>query len=160
MQYIKALVLVVVFFLAMVFLCQNQVALSKGVALQLDLMFLPATPTVNLPFYFVVIAAFLLGGVCCFIMLMWDRVRMSARAMRASWRVRALQNEQLEMVNQIRQLAQSPAENRPALYDKFKAGYDSRVKAREEDRKKNKKEFDIKQMTIDAQASATPSTGA
>ena len=51
MQYIKALAMVVFFFLAMVFLCQNQVPLSKDVALQLNLMLVPSTSTVTLPFY-------------------------------------------------------------------------------------------------------------
>lgn len=159
MQYIKALAMVVFFFLAMVFLCQNQVPLSKDVALQLNLMLVPSTSTVTLPFYFVVIAAFLLGIVCCFLLLMWDRVRMSARAVRAQWRVRSMQSDQLQMISQLRQLAHSPVEERPALLEKFRSGYEARKKAFEEERKK-KKELDIKQLTIDATASPTPTTNA
>ena len=136
MQYIKALVLVLFFFLAMVFLCQNQVALSREVALQLNLLLLPSTETVKLPFYFVVIAAFLLGAVFCFLLLMWDRVSMSARAVRAGWRVRTMQNEQLQMVAQIRQMASAAMEDRPALLEKYREGYESRKKSWEEERKK------------------------
>ena len=125
----------------------------------LNLMLVPSTSTVTLPFYFVVIAAFLLGIVCCFLLLMWDRVRMSARAVRAQWRVRSMQSEQLQMISQLRQLAHSPVEERPALLEKFRSGYEARKKAFEEERKK-KKELDIKQLTIDATASPTPTTNA
>ena len=157
MQYLKALVMVVIFFLAMVFLCQNQGPLSSEVTLKLNLLLLPTdnVPSVTLDFYLVVIAAFLLGALCCFLVLFWDRVRMSARAMRAHWRVRALHNEQLQMVGQIRQLAQAPVEERQELYAKFRARYEARRKEREVERKKTDN-LDIKQLTIDATASPTP----
>ncbi len=158
MQYLKALVMVVFFFLAMVFLCQNQGPLSSEVTLQLNLLLLPTdnAPSVTLDFYLVVIAAFLLGAICCFLILLWDRVRMSARAMRAQWRVRTLQSEQLQMVGQIRQLVEAPVEARPALYAKFKSLYEDHKKEREEERRKGDN-IDIKQLTIDATASTTPS---
>ncbi len=160
MQYIKALAMVVFFFLAMVFLCQNQVPLSREVSLQLNLMLVPSTSTVTLPFYFVVIAAFLLGIVCCFLLLMWDRVSMSARAVRAQWRVRSMESEQLQMINELRQLAHAPVEERPALMEKFRDGYEARRKAHANERKKSRDSLDIKQLTIDATASPTPTTGA
>ena len=158
MQYLKALVMVVFFFLAMVFLCQNQGPLSSEVTLQLNLLLLPTdnAPSVTLDFYLVVIAAFLLGAIFCFLILLWDRVRMSARAMRAQWRVRTLQSEQLQMVGQIRQLVEAPVEARPVLYARFKSLYEDHKKEREEERKKGDN-IDIKQLTIDATASTTPS---
>lgn len=153
MQYIKALVLVVFFFVAMLFLCQNQVSLSEDVSLQLNLLVLPPTENVKLPFYFVVIAAFVLGCVCCFLLLFWERVSMSARTMRANWRLRSIQNEQMQMISQLRQLAQAPMEARAVLFEKFKASYDEHKKARESELKKKD---DIKQLTIEATASTTP----
>ncbi len=153
MQYIKALVLVVFLFLAMLFLCQNQASLSEQVSLQLNLLVLPPTESVSLPFYFVVIAAFMIGCVFCFLLLAWERVRMSARAMRANWQLRSIQNEQLQMISELRQLAQAPQETRAVLFEKFKANYEQHKKAREDERKKKD---DMKQLTIEATASATP----
>ncbi len=153
MQYIKALILVVFFFVAMLFLCQNQVALSKDVVLSINLLFVEATESVTLPFYFVAIAAFLLGCVCCFLLLAWERVRMSARCMRANWRLRSIQNEQLQMIAQLRELAHSPQEARAALYEKFKESYEKHKRARDAERRKKD---DVRQLTIEATASATP----
>ncbi len=157
MRYIKVLVLVLVFFLTMVFLCQNQVALSKDVALQLRLYVLPPTETVQLPFYLVVIAAFLVGAVCCFLLLMFDRVRMSARAVRAGWRLRSMQDEKRQMLTQLRQLAQAPLEERPALLERCRSEYEARRKARIEARKKKKAKEDASRITIDATAASKPS---
>lgn len=153
MKYIKALVLVVFFFLAMLFLCQNQVSLSKEVSLQLNLLVLPATDTVKLPFYFVVIAAFMVGAVCCFLLLAWERVCMSARVVRANWKLRNIQSEQLQMISELRQISQAPQEARPVLFEKSKTSYEEHKKARQDE---GKKKDNIKQLTIEATASATP----
>ena len=54
--------------------------------------------------------------------------------------------------------ASAAMEDRPALLEKYREGYESRKKSWEEERKKAKKNnsIDIKQLTIDASASATP----
>ena len=65
MRYIKALVLVLIFFVAMIFLFQNQASLSQTLSFRLDLLFMPAMTSIELPFYFVLLAAFLLGAILC-----------------------------------------------------------------------------------------------
>ena len=64
------------------------------------------------------------------------------------------------LINELRQLAHAPVEERPALMEKFRDGYEARRKAHANERKKSRDSLDIKQLTIDATASPTPTTGA
>lgn len=93
MRYIKVLLLVLVFFLSMVFFFQNQEALSKEMVLKLNLFFIDPKASIPLPFYFLVLASFLLGALVSFIVLVWDKMHLSARHMKATWRVRSLEKE-------------------------------------------------------------------
>lgn len=93
MRYIKVLLLVLVFFLSMIFFFQNQEALSKEMVLKLNLFFTPPMASIPLPFYFLVLASFLLGSFVAFIALVWDKMHLSARHMKATWRVRTLEKE-------------------------------------------------------------------
>lgn len=93
MRYFKVLLLVLIFFLSMVFFFQNQEALSMDVVLKLNLFFLPPMTSIALPFYFLVLASFLTGALLAFVALVWDRVHLSAKYMKAVWRVRALEKE-------------------------------------------------------------------
>lgn len=93
MRYVKVLLLVLVFFLSMVFFFQNQEALSKEMTLKLHLFFNDPMVSIPLPFYFLVLAAFLLGALITICILVWDKFHLSARLMKATWRVRALEKD-------------------------------------------------------------------
>ena len=116
MRYLKALVLVLIFFVAMIFLFQNQISLSQTLSFKLDLLFMPAMTSIELPFYFVLLAAFLLGALMCLVLLHWDRMRLSAQIMRANFRVQAMQNEEKKLLAQMEKLAAQPREGRLRLF--------------------------------------------
>ena len=93
MRYIKVLLLVVVFFVSMLFLFQNQEILAREMQLQLNLFFLPPMKPAAMPTYFVLLAGFLLGALSAMALLIWDKLAISARLMKAQWRVRSLEKE-------------------------------------------------------------------
>lgn len=97
MRYVKVLLLVLVFFLSMVFFFQNQEALSKEMVLKLHLFFSNPMTSIPLPFYFLVLVAFLLGALVTIFVLVWDKFHLSARLMKATWRVRALEKDLARM---------------------------------------------------------------
>ncbi|MEG2171909.1 MAG: lipopolysaccharide assembly protein LapA domain-containing protein [Desulfovibrionaceae bacterium] len=97
MRYVKVLLLVLVFFLSMVFFFQNQEALSKEMTLKLHLFFSDPMVSIPLPFYFLILAAFLLGALLTICVLVWDKFHLSARLMKATWRVRALEKDLARM---------------------------------------------------------------
>ncbi len=101
MRYIKVLLLVLVFFLCMVFFFQNQEVLSKEMVLKLHLFFTPPMASIPLPLYFLVLAAFLVGALLAILMLAWDKMHLSARLMKATWRVRALEKEAEQLKNAL-----------------------------------------------------------
>ncbi len=120
MRYVKALVLLCIFFVAMIFLFQNQASLSQKLSFQLDLMVMPTMTSIQLPFYFVLLGAFLLGAILCLLLLLWDRMRMSAAIMRANFKVQAIQNEERKLLAQMEKLAAAPRESRLRLFSGFK----------------------------------------
>ena len=132
MRYIKALVLVLIFFVAMIFLFQNQASLSQTLSFRLDLLFMPAMTSIELPFYFVLLAAFLLGAILCLLTLLWDRMRLSARIVRANFRVQAMQNEERKLVAQMEKLAEQPKEGRLKLLSHFMKDKDKKNDAQEQ----------------------------
>ena len=93
MRYIKVLLLVLIFFVSMIFLFQNQEVLGKDMALKLNLFFLPPMKPVSLPTYFILLAGFLLGGLFAMALLLWDKIALSAKLMKAQWKVRNLEKE-------------------------------------------------------------------
>ncbi len=93
MRYIKVLVVILIFFLSMVFFFQNQAVLSTEMVLNLNLFFIPPMSSISLPFYFLVLAAFLLGAIVSMLALMWDKIQLSTKFMKSTWRVRALEKE-------------------------------------------------------------------
>ena len=93
MRYIKVLLLVIIFFISMLFLFQNQETLSRDMLLQMNLFYLPPMKPVPLPTYFVLLAGFLLGALSAVGLLLWDKLAMSAKLMKANWRVRSLEKE-------------------------------------------------------------------
>lgn len=93
MRYIKVLLLVLLFFFSMLFLFQNQEVLGKDMTLKLNLFFLPPFQSTPLPTYFILLAGFLLGALCCVALLLWDKLALSARLMKARWKIRDLEKE-------------------------------------------------------------------
>lgn len=159
MQYIKALVLIVVFFVAMLFLCQNQASLAEDVTLQFNVLFLPEAPSVTIPFYLVVAASFFAGLVLCFVLLVWERVRISAKSMRTGWKVRKAEDEHKQIACSLRAIAQAPMEERTNIYEESKTLYEEGRKSRQE-KKKKKKEDPLDEPVIETTASAVPASQA
>ncbi len=93
MRYVKVLLFVLIFFVSMVFFFQNQTTLSTEMKLQLQLFFVEPMESIALPFYFLVLAAFLLGAILAVCALVWDKMSLSARLMKSQWRVRSLEKE-------------------------------------------------------------------
>jgi len=93
MRYIKVLLLVLIFFISMLFLFQNQETLGRDMALRLDLFFLPPMRPVSLPTYFVLLAGFLLGALLTMACFLWDRLSLSAKLMKAQWKIRNLEKD-------------------------------------------------------------------
>lgn len=93
MRFVKVLVLVLVFFISMLFFVQNNAVLSQTVTLTLDLFFDTAWTSMALPFYFMILCAFLLGALLTMLLLMLSRMRASAALRRANKRIRILEKE-------------------------------------------------------------------
>lgn len=93
MRYLKALVLAVFIFLALVFFFQNQTALSQQLELTLNLFFIPPMKSIPLPFYFLVIAAFFVGALLSLALLFWDRCNTSAKLVKSRWHISSLEKE-------------------------------------------------------------------
>jgi putative membrane protein/ATP adenylyltransferase len=79
MRYVKVLLFIVFFYFVMLFFVQNQAALSQSMSLRLDVMFLPPVESVPLSFYILMLVSFLVGGVYTLLMLVWDRLALSAQ---------------------------------------------------------------------------------
>jgi len=93
MRFIKVLLLVLIFFITMLFLFQNQETLARDMALKLNLFFLPPMKPVTLPTYFILLTGFLLGALFSMAFFLWDKLSLSARLMKAQWKVRNLEKE-------------------------------------------------------------------
>ena len=78
MRYVKVLLAIVFFYFVMLFFVQNQESLSQTMHLKLDLMFAPPMQSMPLSVYMLSLICFLLGGICTLIMLLWDRLSISA----------------------------------------------------------------------------------
>lgn len=109
MRYIKVLLLAVFFFLALVFFFQNQTVLAQQLQLVLNLFFIPPFTSITLPFYFLIISAFLLGCLLALFLLMWDKFTTSARLMKNRWQVSSLQNEVNRLKRQLDRVRQELA---------------------------------------------------
>ncbi len=93
MRYIKVLLLVLIFFVSMVFFFQNKEILSQEMAFKLHFFFTDPMKSMALPLYFVMLLAFLVGALVCFLLLIWDKMQLSARHMKANWRLKSLEKE-------------------------------------------------------------------
>ena len=101
MRYIKALVLAIFIFLALVFFFQNQTALSQQLELTLNLFFVPPMTSIPLPFYFLVIAAFFVGAFLSLALLFWDRCNTSAKLVKSRWHINSLEKELAKLKKDI-----------------------------------------------------------
>lgn len=101
MRYLKALVLAILIFLALVFFFQNQTALSQQLELTLNLFFIPPMTSIPLPFYFLVIAAFFVGALLSLALLFWDRCNTSARLVKSRWHISSLEKELAKLKKDI-----------------------------------------------------------
>lgn len=101
MRYIKALVLAILIFLALVFFFQNQTALSQQLELTLNLFFIPPMTSIPLPFYFLVIAAFFVGALLSLALLFWDRCNTSAKLVKSRWHISSLEKELAKLKKDI-----------------------------------------------------------
>ncbi|MDO4840932.1 MAG: hypothetical protein Q3990_09720 [Desulfovibrionaceae bacterium] len=115
MRYIKAFLILCVFFVAMIFFFQNHAVLSKTVAFQLNLLVMPSMTSIEIPFYFVMLGAFLLGSLLCLAVLLFDRIRMSLCLARANMRVRSIESNERKMLSKMKMLSCSPEEKQGIL---------------------------------------------
>ncbi len=95
----------------MVFFFQNQATLSTQMVLHLNLFFIEPMQSISLPFYFLVLAAFLVGAIASVLFLVWDKVQLSTKFMKANWRVRSLEKE----VEKLK-AAQEKQNSTPAIF--------------------------------------------
>ena len=91
MRYVKVLILALFFFLCLVFLFQNQNVLSQKLTLELNLLAIPKMTSIELPFYFIILVSFLAGCVMALLLLLWDRMRLSAHILQQTWRISNLE---------------------------------------------------------------------
>lgn len=90
MRYIKVLLLACLIFVALVFFFQNQAILTTKLQVSLDLIFLPPIKSMTLPLYFIVVCAFFIGVLMAILLLVWDRLQLSARLMKDKWQIKSL----------------------------------------------------------------------
>jgi uncharacterized membrane protein YciS (DUF1049 family) len=102
MRFIKVLVIILLFFVALLFFAQNTEQLSQTVVLKFNL-YLATWKTLPLPFYFLILLGFLVGAVVCLIYFLVDKVRMTkdlkhwkGKAQRLEQEVNSLRNLPLE----------------------------------------------------------------
>ncbi len=137
MRYLKVIILVLFFFVSMIFFFQNQATLSTEMTLNLHLFFLDPMKSISLPFYFLVLAAFFVGAILAVMALIWDKMSISARLMKATWRVRSLEKEVASLrATQAKALPVTPKETKETT----------------ETQKEDKKQDDTKDKTVDVKA--------
>lgn len=93
MRYLKIFVLVLIFFLTMVFLFQNQNTLSQEIVLKLNLFAVPEMKSIPLPFYLLTLVSFALGALLTLLVLIWDKIGLTGKLMKANWKVRSLEKD-------------------------------------------------------------------
>lgn len=93
MRYFKVFFLVFLFFMVMMLFVQNQPQFSDAVTLKFDPMFAPVMTSMPMPRYALLLISFIIGAVVVLIMLIWDRISISARLTAARRRVSSLQKQ-------------------------------------------------------------------
>lgn len=106
MRYLKALILLAFFVLALTLFAQNMPALSKPMAIKLHLFGFPWFSFEG-PFYIWGLASFFLGGAIILLFFLTERIRLSRQLSICRSRMRSLEQE----VNSLRNL---PLEEHPS----------------------------------------------
>lgn len=114
MRYIKTLLLACLFFVLLIFFFQNQTVLAQELQLTLNLFFTAAMTSIKLPFYFLIIAAFLLGAVLSLSLLVWDKINLTAKLMKNTWYIKTLEKEVEKLQKQV---GDTPT---PGFFDKLR----------------------------------------
>lgn len=92
MRVVKVLLLIAFFFVCMVFFVQNTQMLATPLLLKMDVFGLSAeTPSV--PFYVVVLLAFVTGGFFSLVYFAADRIRLNSLIRQGEKRIKALEAE-------------------------------------------------------------------
>ncbi|SKA71151.1 lipopolysaccharide assembly protein LapA domain-containing protein [Desulfobaculum bizertense] len=99
MRYLKALVLLALFFLTMVLFAQNIEALAHPVELGLN-MFGQDLFHIVQPVYFLLLFSFIIGGVICTLYFLFEKCRMGTELRRCRKQIKTLEKE----VNSLRNL--------------------------------------------------------
>ncbi|MDL2216391.1 lipopolysaccharide assembly protein LapA domain-containing protein [Desulfovibrio sp. OttesenSCG-928-M14] len=93
MRFVKVLLLLVLFIFGLLFFVQNSDALATNLRLQFDLYYGFKWEGQEIPFYFVVLAAFGLGMLFATLLLLIDRIRLGCSLMGRNRAVRSLEKE-------------------------------------------------------------------
>ncbi len=93
MRFIKVLLLVLIFFFFTIFVIQNHAVLGQSLSFRLDFFVLPVYESIPLPMYFIVLIAFLTGGLVCLLILLGDRIKVAFALHKARKRVNVLEQE-------------------------------------------------------------------
>ena len=92
MRYVKVLVLVLFFFVAMVFFVQNTEILTKTISLKFSVFALQWSSS-PIPIYMYILIAFVLGAIASTLYFAWDKLRMNKEIKRSRDQIKALQTE-------------------------------------------------------------------
>ena len=94
MRFIRVFLAICIFFLAVIFVVKNSEFLGQTTQFKLDLfVFDTVQKSIPLPLYFVILAAFLLGGLSAIVFLICDRVRLSVNLGKARRKIKHLERE-------------------------------------------------------------------
>lgn len=103
MRYIKALVILVLFFVGTVFFIQNADILTKETDLTLRLYFIPEMKSLKLPFYYLMLGSFFAGGLLLFALLWWGNAKRMAKLAAANAKIFALESQVCSLKKQLGQ---------------------------------------------------------
>ncbi len=108
MRFIRVFLAICIFFLAVIFVVQNSEFLGQTTQFKLDLfVFDNVQKSIPLPLYFILLAAFLLGGLAAIFFLICDRLRLGLSLGKARRRIKHLERE----LNSLRTLPLSTGNN-------------------------------------------------
>ncbi len=94
MRFIRVFLAICIFFLAVIFVVQNSEFLGQTTQFKLDLfLFDSVQKSIPLPLYFVILAAFLLGGLSAIFFLICDRIRLGLNLTKARRKIKHLERE-------------------------------------------------------------------
>jgi lipopolysaccharide assembly protein A len=99
MRIVKVLALVLFFLLSMMFFVQNTEMLSKPMALEFN-VFVKTWRSIPLPFYLLLLFAFVVGAVVSILFFIMDRMQLTNQIKQYRYRLGSLQQE----VNSLRNL--------------------------------------------------------